>query len=95
MSLRRTREIVTDSAASDPVTEADVIMQHGEQDGGGGQRLLEEERPLRTMSYFALLGNTFGGNGRNTFNLPDLQGKEPVPGMHDCISIQGRFPMRD
>jgi microcystin-dependent protein len=29
-------------------------------------------------ALFALLGTTFGGNGVNTFNLPDLQGRVPL-----------------
>jgi microcystin-dependent protein len=29
-------------------------------------------------ALFALLGVTFGGNGVNTFGLPDLQGRSPV-----------------
>ena len=29
-------------------------------------------------ALFALLGTTFGGNGVNTFNLPDLQGRVPI-----------------
>lgn len=29
-------------------------------------------------ALFALIGNTFGGNGQNTFALPDLRGRAPV-----------------
>lgn len=39
-----------------------------------GQILTIEEYPL----LFALLGVTFGGNGRTTFALPDLRGRVPV-----------------
>jgi microcystin-dependent protein len=30
------------------------------------------------QALFALLGTTYGGNGMNTFGLPDLQGRVPV-----------------
>lgn len=30
------------------------------------------------MALFALLGTSFGGDGQNTFNLPDLRGRVPV-----------------
>ena len=36
---------------------------------------------LQVNSYpalFALLGNRFGGDGRTTFQLPDLRGRTPV-----------------
>jgi len=29
-------------------------------------------------SLFALIGNDYGGDGRNTFALPDLRGRAPV-----------------
>lgn len=29
-------------------------------------------------ALFSLLGTTYGGNGQNTFGLPDLQGRVPV-----------------
>ena len=45
-------------------------------------------------ALFALLGTNFGGNGRTTFALPDLRGKEPVPDTHYCIALQGLFPPR-
>ncbi|MFL9842736.1 tail fiber protein [Sphingomonas sp. ST-64] len=30
------------------------------------------------QALFAILGTTYGGDGRNTFNLPDLRGRAPV-----------------
>ncbi|WP_411345856.1 phage tail protein [Paenibacillus sp. WLX1005] len=32
----------------------------------------------QNTALFALLGTTFGGDGRNTFGLPDLQGQVPL-----------------
>jgi microcystin-dependent protein len=43
---------------------------------------------------FALLGTTYGGDGVTTFALPNLTGKEPVPGTHYCIALAGIFPSR-
>lgn len=32
----------------------------------------------QNQALFAIIGTTFGGNGVNTFNLPDLRGRLPV-----------------
>ena len=32
----------------------------------------------QNQSLFALLGTTFGGDGRSTFGLPDLRGRVPI-----------------
>lgn len=32
----------------------------------------------QNSALFALLGTTYGGNGKTTFNLPDLQGSVPM-----------------
>lgn len=45
-------------------------------------------------ALFALLGTTYGGDGKTTFALPDLRGKEPVKGAHYCIAMTGIFPPR-
>jgi microcystin-dependent protein len=39
----------------------------------GGQLPIDQNQSL-----FSLLGTTFGGNGRQNFGLPDLQGRVPV-----------------
>lgn len=54
----------------------------------------------QNQALFSLLGTQFGGNGVNTFALPDLRMAEPQPeqpgyGMRYCISIQGIFPSRN
>ena len=46
------------------------------------------------QALFALLGTTYGGDGRTTFALPDLRGKEPTPGTRYFIALQGIFPSR-
>ena len=48
----------------------------------------------QNQALFALLGTNFGGDGRTTFALPDLRGKEPVPSTQYCIALQGIFPSR-
>ena len=40
----------------------------------------------QNTALFALLGTTYGGNGVNTFGLPDLQGRIPV-GMGNGIGL--------
>ncbi|MFN8498224.1 MAG: tail fiber protein [Anaerolineae bacterium] len=49
----------------------------------------------QNMPLFSLLGTTYGGDGRTTFALPDLKGKEPHPNMHYCIALMGVWPPRD
>lgn len=54
----------------------------------------------QNAALFSLLGTQFGGNGQQTFALPDLQAAEPQIGepgygMHYCIALQGVFPSRD
>jgi microcystin-dependent protein len=46
-------------------------------------------------ALFALIGATYGGDGRTTFGLPNLQGAEPIPNMHYCICVDGIYPTRD
>jgi microcystin-dependent protein len=55
-------------------------------------RLLQIQQ---NSALFALIGTTYGGDGRTTFALPNLQGTEPVPGLKYCIVTEGVFPSRD
>jgi microcystin-dependent protein len=48
----------------------------------------------QNTALFSLLGTTYGGDGRTTFALPNLKGKEPATGSVYCICIQGIFPSR-
>jgi len=44
----------------------------------------------QNSALFALLGTTFGGNGQNTFGLPDLRGRSVVhPGQGGGLSAIG------
>ena len=46
------------------------------------------------QALFSLFGTTYGGDGRQTFALPDLRGTEPVQGMRYCIVAYGIYPPR-
>lgn len=46
------------------------------------------------QALFSLLGTKFGGDGRSTFGLPNLQGAEPIPGMEYYIALEGIYPQR-
>nr|WP_240762616.1 tail fiber protein [Paenibacillus thalictri] len=45
-------------------------------------------------ALFSLLGTQFGGDGSQTFGLPDLRGASPTPGVRYFIATQGIFPSR-
>ena len=45
-------------------------------------------------ALFSILGTIYGGDGRTTFGLPNLKGKEPQEGMHYIICLVGIFPSR-
>ena len=49
----------------------------------------------QNQALFALLGTNFGGDGRTTFALPNLQGKAPASGLRYCIAVNGIFPSRE
>ena len=43
----------------------------------------------QNTALFSLLGTTYGGNGQNTFALPDLQGRFPMmPGQGPGLSLR-------
>jgi microcystin-dependent protein len=64
----------------------------------------------RYQALFSLLGTTYGGDGRTTFNLPDLRDRVPTsfgqgPGLSAhgqgqtgvltwCIAVDGVYPSR-
>jgi microcystin-dependent protein len=48
----------------------------------------------QNQALFSLLGTTYGGDGRTTFALPNLQGKAPAANLQYCIAIQGVYPSR-
>ena len=49
----------------------------------------------QNTALFSLIGNQYGGDGSTTFALPNLQGAEPIPGLHFCICVSGIYPTRD
>lgn len=55
-------------------------------------------RTLNVRQYqvlFSLIGNTYGGDiAKYTFALPDLRGKEPMPGVLYCIVVEGLYPSK-
>lgn len=53
-----------------------------------GRLLNANEEP----AMFALLGNTYGGDGLHNFALPKLQG--PMNGIHYIICMRGLWPSR-
>lgn len=40
------------------------------------------------QALFSLIGYQYGGSGTN-FNLPNLQGLEPIPGMNYYMCVEG------
>src|SRR3982750_2270413 len=43
----------------------------------------------QNTALFSLLGTTYGGDGKSTFALPDLQGKAPMqPGQGQGLSLR-------
>ncbi len=44
---------------------------------------------------YSLIGHQYGGDGINTFALPDLSSAAPLPGMRYCIALLGVYPARD
>ena len=52
-------------------------------------------RISENTALFSLIGTMYGGDGRTTFALPNLKGKEPAPNMRYCIAMQGVYPSRD
>jgi len=52
----------------------------------------------QNAGLYSLLGNRFGGDGRETFSLPNLMNARPIKkGEHMCyyIATQGVYPPRD
>jgi microcystin-dependent protein len=45
-------------------------------------------------ALFTLLGNRFGGDGKKTFGLPDMRGREPIKGLSYLIATAGIYPSR-
>ncbi|MDF2960899.1 MAG: phage Tail Collar domain protein [Paenibacillus sp.] len=48
----------------------------------------------QNTALFSLLGTTYGGDGQTNFQIPDLRGASPMPGVNYYIAVQGVFPSR-
>jgi microcystin-dependent protein len=48
----------------------------------------------QNSALYALIGAQYGGDGINTFALPNLNSSSPLPGMKYYMAIQGIFPSR-
>jgi len=53
----------------------------------GSVYYIQQYQPL-----FALIGTNFGGNGQNTFAVPDLSKASPISGVRYFICFNGSFP---
>lgn len=49
---------------------------------------------VQYQALYAILGTTYGGDGRTAFGLPNLTGKEPDSHMKYYIACEGLFPVR-
>ncbi|HEX2934478.1 MAG TPA: tail fiber protein [Bacteroidales bacterium] len=56
-----------------------------------GQSLIIQQN----TALYSLLGNQFGGDGRTTYGIPNLQGASPVSGMEYYICTAGVYPTRE
>ncbi len=45
-------------------------------------------------ALFSILGTTYGGDGQETFALPNLARKAPLTGTRYIICLEGGFPPR-
>lgn len=49
----------------------------------------------QNQGLYSLYGNTYGGDGKTTFALPDLRKHEPAGLGHYCVAITGIYPTRN
>lgn len=43
---------------------------------------------------YSLYGDNYGSDNKTQFNLPDLRGELPVPGLRYCVVVSGTWPAR-
>ncbi len=48
----------------------------------------------QNQALYSLIGTWFGGDGKYTFALPNLNNSSPVNGMKYYIALSGIYPMR-
>jgi microcystin-dependent protein len=52
----------------------------------------------QNTQLFGLIGNTYGGDGQQTFGLPDLRGRVVTAtgaALNPCIALGGVWPVRN
>src|ERR1700750_132827 len=69
---------------------AEIRMFAGNFAPGGGACCDGQLLPLsQNTALFSLLGTTYGGDGKSTFALPDMQGNAPMqPGQGQGLSLR-------
>lgn len=50
---------------------------------------------VQYQPLYALIGTTYGGDGRTTFAVPNMLGAEPTPNLRYYIATNGYYPPRD
>ncbi len=79
---------------SDQPIVGELMLWAGPRIPGGWERA--DGRLLRIMEYqmlFTLIGDRFGGDGRQTFALPDVQkDAQANKGLTWCIAVDGVYP---
>jgi microcystin-dependent protein len=50
---------------------------------------------IHNAELFSLLGAKFGGDGIQTFCIPNLQGAEAIPGTAYYICVAGAYPSKE
>ncbi|MEW5727412.1 MAG: phage tail protein [Pseudomonadota bacterium] len=49
---------------------------------------------VNNQALYAVLGNTYGGDRKTNFRLPDLRDRAPAENIRFCIAVNGVFPVR-
>lgn len=49
----------------------------------------------QNVALFSLLGTMYGGNGKTSFQLPDLRNASPIPNAKYYIAMSGVYPTND
>lgn len=48
----------------------------------------------QNAALYSVIGITYGGDGQQTFKLPNLTNSSPIVGMKYYIATMGNYPMR-
>lgn len=59
----------------------------------GLMRCEGQQLPIRQyQALYSLVGTKYGGDGVNTFGLPNLKDKAPLEGMNYYMVVNGNYP---